>query len=261
MELGLKGKVAIVTGASRGIGRAIALELANEGCTVALAARDAAAMEGLAGEICTRYGLTSLVHAADLRDPAVPARLAAAAVEAFGRIDLVVNNAGATKRGSFFELTDADFEDGFALKFYGTVRLTRAAWPHLKKSRGAVVNIIGVGGHQGHAQFAIGGAVNAALQNFTKAMADLGIDDGVRVNAINPGWIETDRLKTRLAARARADGIDEAEVRRRSLAELGVKRFGRPEEIAQLACFLASEPAAYLHGALIDMDGGETRDL
>ncbi len=261
MELGLKGRVAVVTGASRGIGRAIALALAEEGCDLAVAARDGEALERLAADARSRLGSRVIVHAADLRLADKPAGLVAAALAEFGRLDIVVNNAGATKRGSVFDLTDADFEDGFALKFHCAVRLTRAAWPHLKESGGSIINIIGVGGHHGAAEFAVGGAVNAALQNFTKAMADQGVRDGVRVNAINPGWIETDRLTGRLAARAVAEGLTDAEVRRRSLAELGVRRFGRPDEIAQLACFLASPRAEYLHGALIDADGGETRHL
>ena len=261
MELGLKGKVAIVTGASRGIGRAIASELAREGCDIVAVARDGAALEILKEEIRTRFNRTVLVHEADLCESETAAKIVATAVAAFGRVDILVNNAGATKRGDFFSLTDADFLDGFALKFHAAVRLTRAAWPHLKQSGGCIVNIAGVGGRFGEAEFTIGGAVNSAVLNFTKSMADRGIEDGVRVNAINPGWIETDRLKTRLAARAKTEGIDDAEVRRRSLAKLGVKRFGRPEEIAQLVCFLASAPAAYLQGALIDADGGETRYL
>lgn len=261
MKLGLTGKVAIVTGASRGIGRSIALELAGEGCDVVAAARDAAALESLQQEIRAKFGRRTLVQACDLREADAAATVAAAAAKEFSHLDIVVNNAGATKRGNFFALTDADFEDGFALKFYAAVRLTRAVWPHLKKSGGCIVNIAGVGGRHGAAEFAIGGAVNSAVLNFTKCMADLGIEDGVRVNAINPGWIETDRLKTRLAARAKAEGIDDAEVRRRALAELGVRRFGRPEEIAQMVCFMASPVASYLQGALVDMDGGETRYL
>jgi 3-oxoacyl-[acyl-carrier protein] reductase len=261
MELGLKGKIAIVTGASRGIGRAIAVELAREGCDIVAAARDSAALESLKDEIGATSGRRTMIKALDLREGDAAATVVASTMAEFDRLDIVVNNAGATKRGPFLSLSDADFLDGFALKFHAAVRLTRAAWPHLKRTAGCIVNIAGVGGRHGAAEFAIGGAVNSAVLNFTKAMADLGVADGVRVNAVNPGWIETDRLKTRLAARAKAEGIDDGEVRRRSLAELGVARFGRPDEIAHMVCFLASGPASYLQGALIDMDGGETRYL
>ena len=117
-----------------------------------------------------------------------------AAVDAFGGLDLLVNNAGATKRGPFLELSEDDWQDGFALKFFGAVRLSRVAWPYLKLSGGQVINIIGAGGRTPTAEFTIGGSVNAGLMNFTKALADQGLADGVRVNGINPGPILTERL-------------------------------------------------------------------
>ena len=261
MELGLKGKVAVVTGASRGIGRAVAVELAKEGCDLVVAARSADPLAALAAEISARHERRVIPVAVDLREASNVAKLVEQAVAALGRIDIVVNNAGATKRGDFFMLTDEDFQDGFALKFHGYVRLTRAAWPHLKAVRGSVVNIIGAGGRTASPDFTIGGPVNAALFNFTKAMAQIGIRDGVRVNAINPGSIETDRLKGRIAEMAKKRGMDEAEARRQNLAKLGVARFGLPEEIGHLVCFLASPRADYIQGALVDMDGGITRSV
>ena len=151
-------------------------------------------------------------------------------------------------------MTDEDFLDGFALKFHGYVRVARAAWPHLKKSSGSIVNIIGAGGRTASADFTIGGSVNAALYNYTKALAQIGIRDGVRVNAINPGPVETDRLKGRINTVAREQGVDEDEARKRYLAELGLSRFAKPEEIGQLVCFLASPLAVNIHGALVDSE-------
>src|ERR1700733_10567750 len=197
----LEGKIAIVTGASRGIGRAIALQLAEDGATLVLAARTEADLAKVASEIDSSGGKATSV-AGDLRDPGVPAGLVKAALEAHGAIDIVVNNAGATKRGDFLKLTDADWEDGFALKFYGAVRLTRAAWPHLKARRGSVLNIIGSGGRTPSAEFTIGGSVNGACLSFTKAVADIGLQDGVQVNAINPGRVKTDRFQQMLVAEA-----------------------------------------------------------
>src|SRR5689334_257044 len=135
MDLKLSGKVAIVTGASRGIGRAIAQTLAGEGMKLTLAARSKDQLEQLAKSLNT----DCLIHAVDLRTPTAAAAVIEATTKKFGGIDLLVNNAGATKRGDFFELTDADWEDGFALKFFGAMRLCRAAWPHLMARRGTIV--------------------------------------------------------------------------------------------------------------------------
>jgi 3-oxoacyl-[acyl-carrier protein] reductase len=260
MDLELSGKVALVTGASRGIGQAIAQRLAEEGMRLALAARDEERLRALAGQIEARGG-QALVHVVDLAEPGGPASFALAALARFGRIDLVVNNAGATKRGDFLGLTEQDWADGFALKFFGAVRLCRAAWPYLVASGGCVVNIAGLGGRTGSAEFTVGGSVNAALLNLTKALADRGVRDGVRVNAINPGTIRTDRLSARLQRQAEEKGIDAEEAARRMTEQSRVARFGNPGEIADAVAFLASARAAYIQGAILDVDGGQTRTL
>lgn len=257
MDLQLAGKVAIVTGASKGIGRAIAGALAAEGMKLVLAARSSDLLQEVAASLKTE----TLLQATDLRDPAAAAALVEAAVGKFGSLDLLVNNAGATKRGDFMTLTDDEWADGFALKFFGAMRLCRAAWPHLKTSRGSIVNIVGIGGRTGSAEFGIGGSVNAALLNLTKVLADRGVADGVRVNAINPGTIATERLTVRIRSFAVEQGVDEAEAARRMPRAMGVARSGEPAEIAQTVAFLASKPAAYLNGAIVDVDGGLTRTL
>lgn len=257
MDLQLKHRVAIVTGASRGIGYAIAQTLAAEGMRLVLAARSREALESLASSLPTEC----LVHACDLREPDAAGKLVAATIEEFGQIDLLVNNAGATQRGDFLALTDADWDDGFSLKFFGAMRCCRAAWPHLQTSSGSIVIISGIGGRTGNAEFTIGGAANAALLNFTKALAHRGTKDGIRVNAINPASIATERLAARIQSMAAEQHIDEAIAKARLAQTMGVTRFGKPEEVASVVAFLASPQASYCQGTLIDVDGGQTRTL
>jgi NAD(P)-dependent dehydrogenase (short-subunit alcohol dehydrogenase family) len=261
MDLGLKEKVALITGASGGIGTAIATELAREGVDLCLTARDPNRLDEAAGALADISGRRPAVYAGDLSEPEASSAAVAAAVAAFGHLDIVVNCAGDTKRGDFLELSEEDWSGGFAVKFHGCVRMTRAAWPHLRQTKGAVINIVGVGSRFGSAEFAIGGAVNIALLNFTKVMADIGIRDGVRVNAINPGLIETDRLARNIARLMREHSCSRDEAVSRMLAPRGTTRFGRPEEIGWLAAFLASPKAAFIQGAIVDIDGGATRSL
>ena len=260
MELGLSGKVALVTGASRGIGAAICAELAREGMDICLVARDENKMREVAANL-HNSDVQTHVHAADLRAPDSGDKAVAAAIATFGRLDLIVNNAGATKRADFFALTEDDWQDGFALKFHGCVRMTRAAWPHLRESRGSVVNIVGIGSRAGSAEFTIGGSVNVAILNFTKAMADIGVEHGVRVNAINPGLIETDRFIRNIERTMREQSLGREDAVRHLLATHRTTRVGRPDEIGTLTAFLASEKADFIQGSIIDIDGGATRSL
>jgi NAD(P)-dependent dehydrogenase (short-subunit alcohol dehydrogenase family) len=257
MDLQLDQKVVVVTGASRGIGAAIARVMAAEGARLVLAARSRSQLDQVAADCPTEC----LVQDFDLREPDAPAAVIDATLARFGQIDALINNAGATKRGDFFALNDADWSDGFALKFHAARRLCLAAWPHLRARRGSIVNIAGIGGRTGSADFTIGGSVNAAMLNLTKALADRGVSDGVRVNAVNPGSTLTDRLRGRVRSAAAEQSIDEAEAARRMAAALRVERFGVPEEIARVVAFLVSPAAAYCQGTVVDVDGGQTRTL
>jgi NAD(P)-dependent dehydrogenase (short-subunit alcohol dehydrogenase family) len=255
MELNLRDKVAIVTGASRGIGNAIAQTLSAEGMKLTLVARSP--LDEFAASLPTECLPLSL----DLRHPDSASQVVVSTLNKFGVLDLLVNNAGATKRGDFLKLTDEEWADGYSLKLFGAMRLSRAAWTHLIKSNGSIINIIGVGGRTGSAEFAIGGSVNAALMNLTKVLADRGIQDGVRVNAINPGSIATERLQTRIDTFAKEKNLSHEEATMQLAKHFHIARFGEPNEIAQTVAFLASSQASYIQGAILDVDGGATRTL
>lgn len=261
MDLELQGKVALVTGASRGIGAAIAAALSHAKMQLCLVARDSTKLREVASALTSATGQNVLTLAADLRESGEPARVVTETVARLGQLDLLVNNAGATKRGGFFTLNEEDWHDGFALKFHGYVRMTREAWPHLRKTSGSIVNIVGIGARAGSAEFTIGGSVNAALLNFTKAMADIGINDGVRVNAINPGLIETDRFNRNVQRVMQERRLTRPEALDLLLRSHGTTRVGRPDEVGSLVAYLASPRADFVQGAIIDIDGGANRAL
>jgi 3-oxoacyl-[acyl-carrier protein] reductase len=257
MDLGLTRKVALVTGSSRGIGRGIALTLAAEGCDLMLTGRDGDALQD-AARAAGRSGVSAHTHTADLRKPDAPAGLAEAVARAYGRLDVLVNNAGATKRGDFLALTDEDWQDGFALKLFAHVRLTRAVWPMLATSRGSVVTIAGSGARMPGAEFTIGGSVNAACVAFSKALSERGKADGVQVNVVSPGGAtDTERFARRLAGYMQRTGHDEQTARTEYVKEMNITRLGTTDDIAGLVAFIVSPRGRWLHGEAIDMNGGE----
>ena len=256
----MDGKVALVTGASRGIGRGIAMELARAGCNVMLAARDQRALQSVAEEI-RALGRKAGTYEADLRASVEPAGLVAALKREFGRLDILINNAGGAGRGNFFTLTDDDWNDGFAMKFFAHVRLSRLVWPLLKESSGSVVAIAGIGARHPVADYMIGASVVGACLAFTKALADLGKRDGVQVNVVNPGSVDTDRLRRRLGIIMKRTGLDEAIAIELHRKELDITRFGRPEDIGGLIAFIVSPRGRWMHGSAVDMDGGQVVPL
>lgn len=260
MDLGLAGKAGIVTGAGRGIGAAIARELGREKCAVALAARSLNDLETQAAEIA-RLGGQARPCPFDLQLPDTPAALVEATLRAFGRLDFVVANAGIAKMGDFLALTDEDWHEGFALKFFGHMRLIRAAWPHLAASKGAIVIIAGAAGRTPQPTSVITGAVNAALMNLTKSLAARGVSEGVRINVINPGAVRTGRFAERAEKRAHAKGVSAAEAEKQLVAEGGLLRIGEPEDIAGMVAYLLSARAGYIQGSVFDLDGGKTKTL
>ena len=252
-----EGKVVVVSGGSRGIGRAIALAFAREGAQTVLAASKAANLEAAAKAVAAA-GPAPMTVAGDLRTLAGCEQLFAQVSERFQRCDVLVNNAGATNGGKFFEQPDELWSDGFALKFHAAVRLTRLFWPLLKAAHGNIVNVVGGAARTPGPEFLIGGAVNAAFANFAKGLTALGNRDDININVVHPGVTQTERYEQLTQQFAKAQGKAVEEVRAEALAKSGLRRVGQPEDVAALAVFLASAKARHIHGTAIAIDGGGT---
>jgi 3-oxoacyl-[acyl-carrier protein] reductase len=261
LDLGLRGKAALVIGASQGIGAEAARILAGEGARVAVAARSPGPLLALADEIRAAGG-EALACVGDLTMSGDAERFVAQAVAGLGGLDILIVSAGAARGGDFFELDDAVWDEAFALKFMGMVRALRAAVPVMRRARaGRVVVIVGNNGRQPNAAMLPGSAANAACLAVIKGLADTVARDGVTINALNPGPTRTgrwDRLVENLARRAdRPIAAVEAE----ELARMPMGRIGDARSMARLAVILASDLADMVTGTSLTADGGATRSL
>ena len=255
-----RGSVAIVTGASQGIGRATAVRLARDFSAVVLAARNKDELQVTAAAV-NFAGAESLAYALDLREPASADILVQGALEHFGRIDALLNIAGAVPQIDLFEMTDAQWDDGLALKLHGARRLTVRAWDALKASSGSVVLISGSAALDPKPGFAAVAAVNAAIIALAKAFAEKGVKDGVQVNSVVPGAVMTGRRESFFQKWAPAHNLTVEEALHNFPEEVGIARFGKPEEIADLMAFLVSPAAKWMTGASVRMDGGEVKGI
>jgi 3-oxoacyl-[acyl-carrier protein] reductase len=254
----LQGKVAVITGGSRGIGRGIAVELAKNGAQTVLVSSSASNLEAAAKTVAAAGGPAPLTIVSDLKTLAGCHQVFDAVKAKFGRCDILVNSAGATKAGNFVDLPDEAWMDGYALKFFGCIRMCRLFWPLLKQAQGFVVNIGGGAARSPGADFTIGASVNAAMGNFSKGLSQLGKRDGVNVNVIHPGATETERFEELIAMRSKASGKSADELRKEATVKDGLRRLGKAEDIAALTLFLCSEKARHIQGTAIAVDGGST---
>lgn len=250
-------KVAVVTGGSRGIGREIAVEFACAGAQTVIVSSSADNLAAAAKTIAAA-GPAPLAVAADLRTFEGCQQVFDGVRDRFNRCDILVCSAGATRAGNFVELPDQAWIDGYALKFFGCVRMCRLFWPMLTAAQGFVVNIGGGAARSPGADFSIGASVNAAMGNFSKALSQLGKRDGVNVNVVHPGATETERFYQLLEQRSKASGKSVEELKQEATAKDGLRRLGKPADIAALALFLCSERARHIQGTAIAVDGGTT---
>lgn len=259
MDLALHDKTALVTGGSLGIGRAIARELAGEGVTVAMVARDPERLRAAAAQIASETGGRTFPVAADLADPSEVDRAVAEAEAALGRIDILVNNAGGTPMGRIGDASDATWEKSLQLKLMGYVRAARLVTPAMRERRwGRVVNIIGRSGHQPNPAYIVGSGVNAALLSVTHALAHECASENVLVVGVNPGPIATPRWDALVAQGAAASGRDPETENAARVGSVALGRLGTPEEVSGLVAFLCSDRAGFITGTLINVDGGGT---
>jgi 3-oxoacyl-[acyl-carrier protein] reductase len=262
METGLRAKIAMVSGASKGIGRAVAEQLAAEGSHLSLCARSPLPIQSAAREIETKHGVTCLACPADLARAEDIQTWVRTTVDRFGGVDILINNAGAAQGGPFLSMPDEAWLESWQLKLFGYIRVAREVFPHLqRRGGGRIVNVIGIAGVQPLENYMIGGAANAALLNFTKALADEGAPHNILVTGVNPGPIRTERWDGILVRWGAAKGVTPEEAERDILRGVPLRRAGTAEEVANLVVFLASNLSSYVTGTTIAVDGGLTRTI
>jgi 3-oxoacyl-[acyl-carrier protein] reductase len=252
MELGLRGRKALVTGASKGIGRACAEALAAEGCDVVLVARTAADLAAVQAAITAQHNVSARYYPLDLAESGTVDRLA----ELCADTEILINNAGAIPGGTLDQIDEARWRQAWDLKVFGYINMTRRFYALMReRRRGVIINIIGAAGENPDSDYIAGSAGNASLMAFTRALGGTAPRDGLRVVGINPGPVMTDRLVTLMRRRAEAR-FGDAERWTEFLKPLAFGRAAKPEEIAAMAVFLASDHSAYTSGTIITIDGG-----
>jgi 3-oxoacyl-[acyl-carrier protein] reductase len=256
----MKNSVAIITGASQGIGRATALRLASDFSSLVISARNGEALNEVAASI-QKGGAEATPLPLDLREPTAAKSLVDAALKQFGRIDALINIAGAVPQIDLLEMTDAQWDDGLAMKLHGARRLTVHAWEALKESTGSVVFTSGNSAQSPKSAYGAVATINAAIVAMARAFAERGIKDGVQVNSLLPGPVLTNRRKTFMEKYAPAHNMTFEEAMEKFPAQAGISRYGQPEEIADLVAFLVSPRAKWMTGSAVRMDGGEIKGV
>ena len=263
MDLGLRGRVAIVCAASQGLGKAAAAGFAREGASVVVCSRDKKRLTRAGQEIsAVDRSVRVLPVVADLRRPRDIKSLVAAAMKAFGRVDILVTNSGGPPVGTFPDLDDAAWEEGITLNLMSTIRCIKEVLPHMRNRRwGRIVNITSITAKQPAGDLIVSSTVRPGILGLTKVVANQFGSEGILINSVAPGYILTARQKEISASRAAKKGITLEEYMRELAQDVPVQRYGDPEELAAVIVFLASEKASFVTGATISVDGGLSRGL
>jgi 3-oxoacyl-[acyl-carrier protein] reductase len=262
MDLGLKGKVVLVAGASQGMGRATALGFAREGAKVAICARGEAALNEAAEVIRKQTGSEVFAMVADMSKPADIQKFVNGSAERLGRVDVIVNNAGGPPPGEFMKFTDEDWSNAYNLSFMSTMRMTRAAVPHMRKvGGGRVINITSYSVKEPITGLVLSNAVRSAVIGLAKTLSRELAPDNILINNVCPGRIDTDRAQKLNKARADRLGKPLEEINKEMAAEVPLGRYGTPEEAADVIVFLGSDRASYVTGTTIQIDGGLVRGI
>jgi 3-oxoacyl-[acyl-carrier protein] reductase len=252
--------VAIVTGSSSGIGRATAIRLSRDFSAVVLAARGKAELAEVADQV-RAGGAEPLAIDLDLMAPTAAETVVTRTLAKFGRIDALLNIAGAVPGVDLFQMTDQQWNAGMELKLHGARRLTLRAWEALKETKGAVVLIAGNTAEVPTASSAAVGVINAAIVALAKTFADRGLKDSVQVNSVSPGPVMTDRRLSMIEKWAAAHDVSLNEAKRMLLTQAGISRYGEPRDIAELMAFLVSPAARWMTGTQLRIDGGEVKSI
>jgi len=262
MDLGLRGKVALVAAASKGLGRAVAEELAAEGASVVMCARGQDALDATRDEIVRKTRADVRAVAADVSTLEGVERVATLALDTHGRVDILVNNAGGPPSGPFEKHPWSEWEKAVQLTLRSAVELTRHVLPGMRERKwGRVVNITSIAVKQPVDGLMLSNSVRAAVTGWARTLANEVAADGVTVNNVLPGYTKTDRVTQLNAARAASEGVDTGEIQRRIDAQIPMRRMGDAREFAAVVAFLASERASYVTAQSIPVDGGWIRSL
>lgn len=262
MDLGLRGKVALVAAASRGLGRAVAEELAREGASIVMCARGKDALDAAAADIRSATGANIVSVPADVSRPEDVTRLVKTATDELERIDILVSNAGGPPSGLFESLGPDKWDDAIRLTLLSTVNLCRAVVPGMKERRwGRIINVTSITVKQPVDGLMLSNSLRAGVTGFARTLANEVARDGITVNNILPGFTRTRRVEELAAATAKREGISVEDAIKRSEADIPMRRLGEPREFSALAAFLASERASYITGTSIQVDGGWIRSI